>query len=128
MVESYRGAGEVVQADALRYDYRPFDVGFLFLPVADRSTLMRQLRARLRPGGALVVFDKCEASSGYAATALWRMTLTAKLEAGVSYEEAMQKEVSLIGVQRPIKVEELGGGVVEVFRFGDFVGWLIEAG
>lgn len=38
----------------------------------------------------------------------------------------MRKELSLSGVQRPLYKGELGSDAVEVFRFGDFAGWLIE--
>ena len=38
----------------------------------------------------------------------------------------MRKELSLSGVQRPLYRGELGPDAVEVFRFGDFAGWLIE--
>ena len=38
----------------------------------------------------------------------------------------MRKELSLSGVQRPLYRGELHAAV-EVVRFGDFAGWLIEA-
>ena len=38
----------------------------------------------------------------------------------------MRKELSLSGVQRPLYRGALGPDAVEVFRFGDFAGWLIE--
>ena len=38
----------------------------------------------------------------------------------------VRKELSLSGIQRPLYPGELGEDAVEVFRFGDFVGWIIE--
>ena len=37
----------------------------------------------------------------------------------------MEEELSLSGVPRPLYRGELGPDAVEVFRFGDFAGWLI---
>ena len=31
-----------------------------------------------------------------------------------------------MGIQRPINESELGEEAIEVFRFGDFAGWVIE--
>ena len=38
----------------------------------------------------------------------------------------IKKELSLSGIQRPLYPGELGEDAVEVFRFGDFAGWIIE--
>ena len=35
--------------------------------------------------------------------------------------------LSLGGIQRPLRKGELPDNAVEVFRFGDFGGWVIEA-
>ena len=114
------------------YDFDAHDpdviVAFLllmFLPVADRAAVITSMRAALRPGGCLIVFDKMQQGSGYAASAIYRMTLAAKYEAGASPEEVIKKELSLAGVQRPMASAELDG-FLPVFRFGDFAGWLYE--
>ncbi len=131
MIDRYSGAGEVIQANALDFEYQRFDVGILFLvlmflPVSERQKLVIQLREKLNPGGALIIFDRRVAGSGYAATVIWRMIWDAKISAGVSYEEVMKKEMALSGIQRPLRAEELGDDIIEVFRFGDFTGWIIE--
>ena len=71
--------------------------------------------------------DKCVPPAGYEATVNFRLTLSGKLNAAVSGDEIVRKEIALAGIQRPIAVKELGEGVVEVFRFDDFAGWIIPA-
>ena len=56
---------------------------------------------------------------------LSRLTWDCKLRQGAEPGAVMRKELSLSGVQRPLYRGELGPAV-EVFRFGDFAGWLIE--
>ena len=79
------------------------------------------------PGGAIIVVDKEESPGGYPATVLSRLTWDCKLRQGAEPGAVMRKELSLSGVQRPLYRGELGPDAVEVFRFGDFAGWLIEA-
>ena len=130
MADIYCGPGELVIADASDFDYQPFDLAVLFLclmfvPPAKRADFIARLRERLRPGGAIIVFDKCEPASGYVATVLWRLALAGKAAAGVEAKEILAKELSLGGVQRPISPRELDPAT-EIFRFGDFAGWVIE--
>lgn len=125
------GAESLICGDAMEVVYEPFDVAVIFLtlmfmPVAERANWLRALRAKLRPGGAIIIFDKCEAKRGYAATVLWRLTLAGKLAAGVEPSEIIAKELSLGGVQRPLSRRELPADAVEWMRFGEFAGWLIE--
>ena len=54
------------------------------------------------------------------------LTWDCKLRQGAEPGAVMRKELSLSGVQRPLYRGELGPDAVEVFRFGDFAGWLIE--
>ena len=56
-----------------------------------------------------------------------RLTWDCKLRQGAEPGAVMRKELALSGVQRPLYRGELGPDAVEVFRFGDFAGWLIEA-
>lgn len=131
MANRYQGPGSLYVADALGFDYQPFDFAILFLvlmfmPIYERPRLLASLRKSLKPGGAILVFDKCEAASGYLATVLWRLTLAGKVAAGVSPQEIIAKELSLAGIQRPIKESEVCCGAVPYFQFGDFRGWIIE--
>jgi len=132
MCELYAGPqrGRLVQADALDYDFEEFDLAICFLvmmffPVAKREAFIDELREKVKPGGAIIVFDKTEAVTGYPATILMRLAFAGKLSAGVEADEIIAKELSLGGIQRPIDPEILGDAV-EWFRFGDFAGWIIE--
>ena len=114
-----------------RFAYKPFDVAvaflaLMFLAVPERRKLLLRLRQNLRPGGAIIVVDKEVSPGGYAATVLARLTFDAKLRQGALPEAVMRKEMALSGIKRPLYKGELGDDAVEVFRFGDFGGWLIE--
>lgn len=131
MAELYNGPGKLLVANALAVDYQPFDFAVLFLvlmfmPIQYRPRLLSTLRKFLNPGGAILVFDKCEAASGYLATVLWRLTLAGKVSAKVSPSEIIAKELSLAGVQRPLKPDEVCCGAIPYFQFGEFRGWVIE--
>lgn len=131
IAERYRGPGKVILGDAIDHEYAPFDVAILFLtmmflPTARRRHWLRSMRERMRPGGVIVIVDKMEPGGGYAAMALWRLALAGKLAAGAAPADIIAKELSLSGVQRPLRRDELPSEAVEWFRMGDFAGWLIE--
>lgn len=132
MLDRYSGPGEPVVADARAFDYaaeRPDLIAaflvLMFVPVADRAALLARLKDAVRPGGAVIVFDKMAARGGHVGSVIYRMTLAAKYEAGALPEEIIAKELSLAGVQRPMEEAELAG-FEPIFRFGDFAGWLYE--
>jgi tRNA (cmo5U34)-methyltransferase len=134
MVANYSGpqAERLDTRPAEAVEFQPFDVAIAFLtlmfvPVVARRGLLDRLFSAVRPGGALIVFDKCEAEAGYPGTVLWRLALAGKLATGVEPAEIVAKELSLSGVQRPITPAQLPGNAIEFFRFGEFAGWLIEA-
>lgn len=132
MAAKYSGPGKLAITDACDYKFRPFDFGvcflvLMFLAPDQRRDLLKKLRSKLKPGGAIVVFDKCQPVIGYPATVMQRLTLAGKVSAGVDSREIIAKELSLAGAQRPIAPSELPRGAVEIFRFGEFAGWLIEA-
>jgi tRNA (cmo5U34)-methyltransferase len=128
----YQGPGEIVTADALEFDYERFDfaVAFLalmFFPVTKRRSWVHSMTAKIKPGGAMLIFDKCSPGKGYASTVLSRLALAGKRASGVPADEIVEKELSLAGVQRPIDwMAVIPPQSIEVFRFGDFAGWLIE--
>lgn len=131
MVEAYNAPGRPLRADITRFDYKPFDVCiaflvFMFLAVPARRKLLARLRQQLRPGGAIIVFDKSVPPGGYPATVLARLAWASKLDQGVEPGAVVQKELSLSGVQRPLYSGDIGEDAVEVFRYGDFAGWIIE--
>lgn len=132
MVRQYHGPGEIVQADALEYDFEDCDVVvcflvLMFMPVWRRSAFLDRVSNRVRRGGAVIVFDKLLAGRGYAGTALARLTLAGKVAAGVPAEEIVAKELSLAGVQRPISDNLFERDPwIKWFQFGEFAGWLLE--
>jgi tRNA (cmo5U34)-methyltransferase len=130
MKAAYEGPGEFIAADVLEYEYEPFDVAvafllFMFVPPARRERLLFRLTTLLREGGAIVIVDKDELPGGYLGTVLRRLTLAGKVATGTPAEEIVAKELSLSGVQRPASRGWPRGGV-EVFRFGEFAGWVVE--
>lgn len=130
MCELYDAPGELVKIDAMDYKFQPFDLGICFLvlmffPENKRWEFLQELKQQIKPGGALIIVDKCEAHTGYLATALWRISLAGKIAAGVDAESIIEKEISLCGIQRPIDPKLLGDDAIEWFRFGDFAGWII---
>jgi tRNA (cmo5U34)-methyltransferase len=134
MCARYDGPGKenLIQMDACRYDFEPFDVAIcylvmMFMPVGARAAFIAKLKASLKPGGAIIIVDKCQAATGYQATVLWRLTLAGKVAAGVEAEQIIAKELSLGGVQRPLDPAMLGDDAAEWFRFGEFAGWVITS-
>ncbi len=112
------------------FNYKPFDLAIcfltlMFIPREDREALLYELDSKRRLGGAIIVVDKFEPEGGYLSTALWRLTLAGKRQAGVDPPEILEKEMSLVGVQRPTPAWMKRSGT-EFFRFGDFRGYVIE--
>jgi tRNA (cmo5U34)-methyltransferase len=135
MADTYQGPGQIICADAVEFDYQPHDVAIaflvmMFLPAGKRAALLRRLFDSLNPGGALILFDKVTISSGYLSTILHRLTLAGKLANGADAQDILAKELSLIGIQRPLPERFMDmaspAKAVEVFRFGEFAGWVIE--
>lgn len=131
MADLYRGPGELIVADATQVEYEPCDVVMLFLvvmfvPVHQRREFLQRLWESVRPGGAIVVFDKADYACGYVATMMRRLTLAGKVATGTSSDDIIAKELSLAGVQRPLDVDDLPGEPTVFFRFGEFTGWVIE--
>lgn len=134
MVSLYRGKREVVVADAQSYPFEMFDVGvcflvLMFLSVEERAALLDKLYRRIKKGGCLILFEKTIADSGYLSTVLHRATIAGKVASGANSDEIIAKELSLGGVQRPLAKNFLRNKIpeaIEIFRFGEFVGWIIE--
>ncbi len=128
MASRYLGPGELVVGNFAEIDLAAADlvVCFLvlmFLPVAGRHELIERLKMSLRPGGALVIFDKMPPVGGEIGLFTFRLALSLKYLAGVHPREIVAKELSLMGVQRPLSESELDG-CSRIFQVGDFGGWL----
>lgn len=129
MRDLYAGAGVLVSDKAEDHDYKEFDVAVMFLtmmfiPVGKRQALLQSLLVKCRKGGCIIIFDKSEPQGGYLSTVLYRLTLAGKVSTGAKPEEIIKKELSLSGCQRPYTCTT--SLATEVFRFGDFAGWIIE--
>ena len=131
MMDVWHGVGDFVTADIRTFSYLPYDFGvcfltLMFLPVVDQRILFNDLYDKLRPGGALVIFERTAQRSGYLSTVVNRLTLAGKIANGVPAEDIVAKELSLSGAQRPIEDPEhmFNENTHEVFRFGDFAGWV----
>lgn len=141
MKKVYDGPGIFEIADAVSFDFTSFQdprrgrtrnpdvivcfLSLMFVPVVDRSVLIKKMHSALNLGGALIVFDKTAPRGGYIGSVMYRLALAAKYENGAKPDEIIAKELSLSGVQRPLGEDELAG-FVEVFRFGDFAGFVLE--
>jgi tRNA (cmo5U34)-methyltransferase len=131
MIQIYAGPGTPILADFAHWTIPEYDVAICFLSLMfvaprDRDGLLSALRLQMRPGGALIIVDKAEARGGYIGTILARLTLAGKVSSGTSADEIVAKELSLIGVQRPLEARHLTDAT-QVFQFGEFAGWIIEA-
>jgi hypothetical protein len=78
----------------------------------------------------LIIFDKVEAVDGYLGTVMRRLTIAGKVASGVNPQEIVKKEMSLAGQQRPLShrfIEENTAGFKseQIFRYGEFSGWVI---
>jgi len=130
MVAKYEAPGEIVISKAEDFNYEPFDpaicfLTLMFIPLEDRESLLYELDSKRRLGGAVIVVDKFEPEGGYLATAQWWLTLAGKCQAGVDPAEILEKEMSLVGVQRPTPAWMMRSRTV-FFRFGAFRGYVIE--
>jgi tRNA (cmo5U34)-methyltransferase len=132
MAQAYDAPGVFQATSAENYEFgvRRNDLivcflSLMFVPVHERLDLVARMHMSLRPGGALVVFDKTEPRPGYIGVIAHRLALAAKSENGAPAAEVIAKELSLAGVQRPLSDRELAG-FVEIFRFGDFAGFVME--
>lgn len=132
MLEAYDAPGVRVLGDVRDFQFGAEGpdvivcfLALMFVPPDERLRLIARMKTALRPGGALIVFDKGEPLPGYLGIATMRLAMAAKTWTGQPWHEIAEKELSLAGVQRPMSVRETAG-MVEVFRFGDFFGAIYE--
>jgi len=128
MADLYDAPGTLLTEDATAVDYKPFDVAVLFLVLMfirpdARTELLDTLRRNLRPGGAIIIVDKTEAFTGYLGSTLTRWTLSQKQLGGINPDEIVEKELSLVGSQRPVRP-----GYFDDYncwlRIGEFAGYI----
>ncbi|HNQ88400.1 MAG TPA: methyltransferase domain-containing protein [Verrucomicrobiota bacterium] len=132
MADRYQGPPELAVADAVTFEYQPFDFAvcflvLMFLPVDTRAAFLRRLQALTKPGGALVIVDKVQMPPGYVGTAFSRLTLQQKLAVGARPDDILRKELSLAGYQRPLDPLMLPAEARPFFQVGEFIGWILAA-
>jgi len=135
MKDKFTGPGEFVLADAVSFDYQPFDLAILylivqFIPLEQRRPMLERIVAQCSEGGAVILVDKYspDHDSPYIQTIKRRITLLGKTMSGTPSDEIVAKELSLSGVQRPLDsslFEGIGIRRSEFFRFGEFIGWIL---
>ncbi len=130
MADRYQGPPELVVADAVGFEFEPFDFAvcflvLMFLPIETRWAFVARLHKLVKPGGALLIVDKVQAPAGYLGTAFSRLTLQQKLAVGANPEAILRKELSLAGYQRPVDPACLPASAWRFFQVGEFVGWVI---
>lgn len=134
MCEKWEGVGDIFNIDIEEVD-GSFDVAICYLAlmfnsVSKRRNILEGLYTQVREGGCVIIVEKFEIEEGgYASTIQRRITMRGKLDRGVSAEEIVDKELSLSGVQRPLKASELSlFDASEFFRFGEFRGYILTKG
>ncbi|CDU05744.1 Methyltransferase type 12 [Vibrio coralliirubri] len=130
MAARFDGVGDVTTADIESYEIPEFDVcvmflSLMFVPVSKRSELIANLVRKVNAGGVVIIVDKMESFSGYSGQVISRLTMANKLESGCSADDILKKELSLSGIQRPLKPELLGP-FTKWFQMGEFCGYLFE--
>lgn len=131
MKQYYKGPSELIISDIRQYKYERFDVCFcfltlMFLSVKDRSELLEKLFNQCNNGGCIIIVDKFKSSDVDTALINKSLTVTAKINNRVEYKEIVEKELSLIGYQKPFDVTEMHYAYKEFFRFGEFRGIYIK--
>jgi tRNA (cmo5U34)-methyltransferase len=128
---------QAIEADALDF---PFDNAALilshytlqFIPLPERAALLGRLHAVLRPGGALVIYEKTLGGDARVQDILTQMYFEFKARQGLSAEVIINKAHALQGVAMPISFEDnlrqlraAGFTRIEViYRAYAFVGFL----
>ncbi|MFJ4867783.1 methyltransferase domain-containing protein [Streptomyces sp. NPDC088757] len=97
----------VVQADARTLEWQPADVIVAhycvqFIPVADRPPLLAAMHTALRPGGALLWFEKTLAPTPLLQDVMGQAYADHKLNQGYGPAEVVAKARSLRGVLAPL--------------------------
>jgi len=97
-----------------------------FIDPKERSSLIEAMKQKLAKGGALIIVDKFFAPEARLATVYRNLMWAHKVQQNVSGNDIVQKEMSLIGVQTPLEIEDCWG-MERFFQYGEFIGFIHEA-
>lgn len=132
MAKTFNAPGRLLITDACDASYEGADVvisflAMIFISTSKRVILMRRIMESIRPGGAFILLERIIPDSGYPSLACARLTMAQKAKQGADPADIYSKEMSLIGLQRPMDpkvIESLG--FVQWFRMGNFAGYIYE--
>lgn len=130
MAESFTGIGEIVNIDAINFDFQQFDFALcylvlMFMSYEDRQALLRKMISKMKPQGCLVILEKFNIPAGFPGTVFTRLCMSLKLEKGITFDQVAKKELSLSGVQRPLSRSEIPENAINFFTVGEFKGYMI---
>jgi tRNA (cmo5U34)-methyltransferase len=130
MADAFKGYGELVVDDMENYKLPKFDVAvcflsIMFMRVCNRERFINSLIKNCNKGGAIIIVDKLQSFHGYLGTVISRLTLSNKILSGCSHQEIIEKELSISGVQRPIKENDVQG-FTKWLQIGEFAGFILE--
>ena len=117
-------------ANAQDVEYGEFDIAILnltmmFIQLKDRRKLLDLLYYKMNIGGCLIIVDKFIQPEDYLSTVLRRATIWWKHKNGICGDAIVNKELSLSGVQIPMRHDELPNGSKCFFKFGEFEGYIL---
>lgn len=130
MANAFKGYGELIIDDMENYSYPNFDVGvcflsIMFMKICNREKFINSLIKKCNKGGAIIIVDKLQSFDGYLGTVIGRLTLSNKILSGCSHKEIIEKELSISGVQRPMRETDVKG-FTKWLQIGDFAGFIYE--
>ena len=133
MADAYKGPGtlQTKKAEHAQYQDHALAIAFLtfqFIPTPKRARLLERITEAQQEGGALILVDKFQPTSldHDANNATYRLTLDAKLKAGAKPENIINKELSLIGSQKPLNGKLLEPyNATQFFAYGQFQGYIV---
>lgn len=98
----------------LRYNHSVFEtksnlilsvLTLMFVPLELRQRLLQSMYESLKPGGALILVEKCLGADSYIHDMLVEEYLAMKKEHGYTYEQINRKKMALEGVLVPVTAE-----------------------
>lgn len=121
-------------SDATTYQYRAFNICFLFLVLMfiqpfGRRKLLSILQQKCIPGGVVIIFDRLEQEAGLIGSAFNRFGFNMKIQAGAREADVIRKELSLAVAQYPLaanEIESVFPGTSIAFKCGNFIGYVYQ--
>jgi len=128
----YNGIGDVICKNAEEVKYNDFDVAVIFLTLMfinpnKQKKLLHTLKHKVNKGGCIILCERFLPVNSYTGIINQRLSLLGKLNNNIDPYEIIKKELSLSGIQRPLKYESVKElGFVDFFQLGDFRGLFFE--